>query len=229
MEDSFKNKEQGAVAGELQESQCGWSLERNGENCELRLQQDQHIVGYRSVSWCPQLSAEWPQHPYYSDGKLTCPSSQAGPRWPLSPPPPSAPFSIMTCCLSNTFQRTQEIKYSQESTITTGSLNWDDALDRESFHVRRERTRKQLQEGGRLKAKSFRFSLHLHTSHSSTSFSSPSPLCLFSGSQCLFPSLTYLNWLAARYSAPVCNLFWALNRMARFSKSMEYPIKSEFR
>lgn len=141
MEDSFKNKEQGAVAGELQESQCGWSLERNGENCELRLQQDQHIVGYRSVSWCPQLSAEWPQHPYYSDGKLTCPSSQAGPRWPLSPPPPSAPFSIMTCCLSNTFQRTQEIKYSQESTITTGSLNWDDALDRESFRVRRERTR----------------------------------------------------------------------------------------
>ena len=35
MEESFKNKEQGAVAGELWESQCGWSLERNGENGEL--------------------------------------------------------------------------------------------------------------------------------------------------------------------------------------------------
>ena len=35
MEDSVKNKEQGAVVGELRESQCGRSLERNGENGEL--------------------------------------------------------------------------------------------------------------------------------------------------------------------------------------------------
>ena len=36
---------QGPVAREPKESQCGWSLEGNSDNCELRLWQDHRLVG----------------------------------------------------------------------------------------------------------------------------------------------------------------------------------------
>lgn len=57
MEDGFKNKNKelnlwlGGTAGKSGKFQSGELLELEGEteNCELRLQRDQHIVGY---GWC---------------------------------------------------------------------------------------------------------------------------------------------------------------------------------